>query len=469
MTKENLEKKLITVEEQISNLLSKRSLEYQKEKKKLDVKSYLENFYRDKKECENFVDTLEKETAVREQLKEERMKKENEKQNAMDEKIKETQKNKIEQRRIENKEIFKKMSERNNKIKREISDSLLRKEEKIKHNYLYNIMEDKYKQKVTEYEENQRNEFEKLLNKRKDFYKIKIRKSELDEHSEKVESIKKEKLLKMEKERLLQLEIIKSENLKLEQKKEVSKFHLDVLKINQEIKQRDEKIKVENLHNSLKVKKYSEFLKEHIPIHTDELKKKELKDRVERLDNPRSAVKHHYEYKKNNFIKFVKFNENSKKKYKWDVDLKKSAESLKAISSKPGSSKESDKIAHTEGNRNLSTVEIRKPLEKRPNYLSVFKNEKDADRLETDMNLNQKYTKKWGNILKKIDNIYSSIEEVKFKTQSIEENAFLKEKFLIVHGGAGKHPKVGMEVSELLINSIQAKLLLIEKINSLNN
>ena len=57
MTKENLEKKLITLEEQISNILN---LKYNKEKKKLDMKSYLENFERDKRKCEKFVEVLEK-------------------------------------------------------------------------------------------------------------------------------------------------------------------------------------------------------------------------------------------------------------------------------------------------------------------------------------------------------------------------------------------------------------------------
>ena len=51
-----MEKKLITVEEQISNLLN---LEYNKEKKKLDMKSYLENFESDKRKFEKFVEVLE--------------------------------------------------------------------------------------------------------------------------------------------------------------------------------------------------------------------------------------------------------------------------------------------------------------------------------------------------------------------------------------------------------------------------
>ena len=150
----------------------------------------------------------------------------------------------MEQRKIEYKEISRKMNEWNNKIKQEISESLVRNKEKIKDNYLYNLMENKYKQKMTEYEETQKTDIEKILNKRKDFYKIKVTKHEMDIHSDKVEVLKTEILLKLEKRRLLQFELIKNENIKLEQKIDVSKYYLDILKIDQEIKQRYGKIEL---------------------------------------------------------------------------------------------------------------------------------------------------------------------------------------------------------------------------------
>ena len=105
-------------------------------------------------------------------------------------------------------------------------------------------MENKYKQKMTEYEETQKTDIEKILNKRKDFYKIKVTKHEMDIHSDKVEVLKTEILLKLEKRRLLQFELIKNENIKLEQKIDVSKYYLDILKIDQEIKQRYGKIEL---------------------------------------------------------------------------------------------------------------------------------------------------------------------------------------------------------------------------------
>ena len=105
-------------------------------------------------------------------------------------------------------------------------------------------MEDKYKQKMTEYEETQKTDIEKILNKRKDFYKIKVTKHEMDIHSDKVEVLKTEILLKLEKRRLLQFELIKNENIKLEQKIDVSKYYLDILKIDQEIKQRYGKLEL---------------------------------------------------------------------------------------------------------------------------------------------------------------------------------------------------------------------------------
>ena len=56
-------------------------------------------------------------------------------------------------------------------------------------------MEDKYKQKMTEYKETQKTDIEKILNKKKYFYKIRFTKHEMDIHSDKVEALKTEKLL----------------------------------------------------------------------------------------------------------------------------------------------------------------------------------------------------------------------------------------------------------------------------------
>ena len=72
---------------------------------------------------------------------------------------------------------------------------------------------------MTEYEETQKTDIEKILNKRKDFYKLRVTKHEMDIHSDKVEALKTEKLINLEKRRLLQLELIKNENIKLEKKK----------------------------------------------------------------------------------------------------------------------------------------------------------------------------------------------------------------------------------------------------------
>ena len=88
----------------------------------------------------------------------------------------------MEQRKIEQKEISRKMNERNKKIKQEISENLVRNKEKIK--------EAKYKQKMTEYEETQKTDIEKILNKRKDFYKLRVTKHEMDIHFDKVEALK---------------------------------------------------------------------------------------------------------------------------------------------------------------------------------------------------------------------------------------------------------------------------------------
>ena len=69
MAKQNIVSKLVTVEEQISCLINSE----QSSNKNFNVKSYLENFEKDKKECEKLIGHLKEKSLDRENKAKERL------------------------------------------------------------------------------------------------------------------------------------------------------------------------------------------------------------------------------------------------------------------------------------------------------------------------------------------------------------------------------------------------------------
>jgi len=496
--KENLIKKYNTVEEQISELLER---EHSKDRNGFNVKSYLHNFDKDKKECEKLISNYKEKEIERENKIKEKLKKIEDEHQAEYMKQKTEEKDKITKIKLEHINISKKMNERNNKIKIELDESRLRSIEKNKDKYLYNTIEVKFSKREHELEEKKKKDFEKFRIDRKDkFHPIRI--EELLEHTNEVNHKREELLGELEKKRIIENEKIKNVNEQMTQKNEICKLYNDAAKQEKEARERLERIKLEQQYNSKKIKKYSNIVAENMAPTIDELKRKQILERVDKLMNPKHGIGIHH-YDKHKQIKLLKFTEESKKKYKWDVDLKKSVETLRSLSPIVKKQKElkdikdlsrdNSKIFHTEGNREINHDDIllqksnnnnnsnsnnksqililpskRTPLTKKPDYLTKMR--KDDEKRHTNPNLsteenNRNFRKEWEKIMNKNSNIFESVEEIKSRTKVIEQKMNFKEKFLKYNGGAANYPEIGAEITTLLTNSIQAKLLLLEKMN----
>ena len=61
--------------------------------------------------------------------------------------------------------------------------------------------------------------------------------------------------------------------------------------------------------------------------------------------------------------------------------------------------------------------------------------------------------------------LLENISDVKEKITSLEKEAKMHERLMKLNGGVGNNPKMGKKVSNLLINSIEAKLSILNKIN----
>ena len=113
---------------------------------------------------------------------------------------------------------------------------------------------------------------------------------------------------------------------------------------------------------------------------------------------------------------------------------------------------------------------------KKPDYLHEIINKKNKVRSNSSkgrenyedefMGINKK-SEKWENVMNKKDiNILDNINNVQSKVEVLEHEAEEKEKLLKLKGGIENNPELGKQVSSLLIDSIEAKLNMIKKMNN---
>ena len=75
-------------------------------------------------------------------------------------------------------------------------------------------------------------------------------------------------------------------------------------------------------------------------------------------------------------------------------------------------------------------------------------------------------TEKWNKIINKFKgNFLNNVNNIQEKVDKIDREVKTKEKKLKIEGGMGNNPELGMEVSNLLIESIEAKLSILSQLN----
>ena len=208
----------------------------------------------------------------------------------------------------------------------------------------------------------------------------------------------------------------------------------------------------------------------HMP-EIDIKKKKEREAIIFALEDPKNSIKKYTLNKQKKKRVLLKKKDDSKpSKFKWELKL--------AI--------EDDKDKVDQINQNL----IRKPKklnlypitsikteipEKKPDYLKelISQREKrnrsmssrERENVSDEMLDINKKSKKWEKAINKTGNIIDNINDVQNQAQLLEKEVNMKEKILQLNGGIENNPELGKKVSSLLIDSIEAKLNILKRMN----
>ena len=100
------------------------------------------------------------------------------------------------------------------------------------------------------------------------------------------------------------------------------------------------------------------------------------------------------------------------------------------------------------------------PLEKNIDYLQEFRKKNEIKKVNQFNDDNK--SDKWDKILKNKNNsIFDNVQKVKNEVNLIDNKLSQAEEFLKINGGIKNNPEIGQKVSNMLIDSIRAKLSLI--------
>jgi hypothetical protein len=400
-TKEILEKKLHTLDEQVQKLMTEEELNSQK---KFNLKQYLDNFEKDKSEVaaktkkweqdqkDRIKHLLEQEEKAKQKLK----KKEADSQNLIKQKEKEKEeayKRNLEKRKVKDKQIHEHLE----KIKEEWKNRA-----SVNHEYTFQKFEKEFQEKQNKELEEKKNEEQAILQERKNNLKP-INREEINEFSRKVLEERQKKLYEKEKERITKMEELQNKNENLP-KSETLTYQKAVEEVKMQ-KETKEKEKLDKVYKSMKVKQFSKVIKTELLPRIDEKKKKELEERVEKIRSISKAQK--LKHTRKGRVLLMKPDPNKPKKFKWELKLNTSGDQLEKRKSRSKSAKSfsdslrknpihndllEDDFIEKEIKQRLSksrSGEKRKPMDKNPDYLTEMRIKKIHMNSSSSSNMNK--------------------------------------------------------------------------------
>ena len=232
-----------------------------------------------------------------------------------------------------------------------------------------------------------------------------------------------------------------------------------------EQKRKEEEEKKKQQIHALRVEKvnYGDKIREkRSPEISDHLKNQREKI-IKALEEPKSAqIKYTLNKQKNKRI-IIKKKDNSKpSKFKWKLKLEDSASLDDEINN--NLIKKPKKICLVTIPRTSSVVK-----EKKVDYLREIIAEKEKKRVKSSEKDNEDNIKikeeKWEKAINNNKGTFmQNINDVKDKVNSLEKEAEMQEKLLKLNGGVGNNPKIGKKVSNLIIDSIEAKLKILNQL-----
>ena len=255
-------------------------------------------------------------------------------------------------------------------------------------------------------------------------------------------------------------------------KNDLPKFKNHLLKVAEEESKKI--IEEEEKHKKLmkeyaKAKKdFCEIVKEQIPkLKISEKLIKEREDKIKQLTGKIVVKDTLYNYKKDRIL-LVKRDPNKPSKFKWELKLdeidennplQKSVEIKKALIKKP------KRIILSSSIERKRKKELPK---KKIDYLKELINKRNKTELNSEnVSVIKKEQSKWEKMIN--DNkkpIKVNIETVKMKAEQLEQLAQQNEQLLKLKGGIEKNPELGQKISDLIVDSIHAKLSILNSIGN---
>ncbi len=231
-------------------------------------------------------------------------------------------------------------------------------------------------------------------------------------------------------------------------------------KLEEEEKKRN-KLMLERIDSK---KKYSKSVQER-KLEISEKKKKERENNIKKLTEKITVKDTLYNHKKDRIL-LVKRDPNKPSKFNWDLKLeeideknplKKNVEINKALIKKP------KRIVLS------SSIDKKKIIipEKKIDYLKEFIKKRNKTEVNSENENSEKENSKWEKIIKnKKGTIKQNLQNVKMKAEHLENLANENDKILKVNGGIEKNPELGQKISDLIIDSIHAKLSILNNIGN---
>ena len=323
----------------------------------------------------------------------------------------------------------------------------------------------RYNQILEEYKDKEKKFLSKVKEKRHKLYNS-DKYDEINEFQKKVDERKEKDDQRREIKRKEQLENWKS------MKSSLPKCNFESVAEREQKRKEEEERRKQQAH-ALRVEKmnYGDNIRERRSPEINDGLKKSREKIIKTLENPKSAqVKYTLNKQKQNRIIIKKRDNTKPSKYKWKLKLEDSNSIEDEINNKL--IKKPKKITTTY----MATIPRTNSLAtgKRPDYLRDIIAQKEekkrnmsSENKNTEIDTVKDKEQKWEKTIKENKGtLMENISDVRDKITSLEKQAKMQEKLMRLNGGIGKNPKIGKKVSDLLIDSIEAKLSIINQINN---
>ena len=263
-----------------------------------------------------------------------------------------------------------------------------------------------------------------------------IRFEEINEFSKQAKSNRNMTMVELEQKK------IKMKELWKERKELLPKYHSSYLNSITEEKKKEEEEK-ERKYIDLKINKnlqskISDEIKKRFVPKIDPKLQKELQERIKLLNSPPKISKSSHSRHGRIILKKI----NDTNKYSWKLKLK------------------NQNTESNQTNPNKPKIDIRKPLEKPIDYLIEERKKRSASKESESID-----DKQWDKLLNaKNGSKLSNIETVKLRAEYLQQQADMKKQLMKVQGKATS-PELSEEIGKLYINSIEAKLKILNAIS----